>query len=253
MLTNQTKTILRKLSQKKYRKEMLAFVIEGKKGVEEALNHAEILMLVIDGTRREEPGISELVDKAEADGILVEYAGRKDIDEIKTTETFPGILAVAETVDTSLEDILESNTILILDRVSDPGNLGTIIRTADWFGVTSIILSEESVDPYNEKVARSTMGSIFRTQIFQSQGIVRTVDRLKKEGYTVSAFDLEGKDIHTAKKAKKQVLLFGSESHGLTPELKALVDTSYVIPGGGETESLNLAISVGISLYQLSS
>jgi len=250
MLSQKTKTLLTKLSQKKYRKEMLAFVVEGIKGVEEALAHADVLMLIVDGAKRDESIFSSLIAKAETEEILVEYAGHKDIEAMKYTETFPGVMAVVAMPEE--QDDIDADTIIILDRVNDPGNLGTIIRTADWFGIHTIILSEGSVDPYNEKVVRSTMGSIFRAHIVQSHNVLSDVEYLKETGYSIAALDMRGTPIQKSSATKKQVLLFGSESHGLSEELRALVDTSYTIPGKGQAESLNLAMSVGIALYQLS-
>ncbi len=249
MLSNKTKTLLTKLSQKKYRKEMLAFLVEGVKGVDEALSHADVLMLIVDGAKRDDAGMAALVKKAESTDVLVEYAGNKDIVAMKHTETFPGIMAVVAMPEEP-EEVNES-TVIVLDRVNDPGNLGTIIRTADWFGIKTIILSEGSVDPYNEKVVRSTMGSIFRANIIQSHNIMSDIEHLKESGYSIAALDMKGSDIQQAKTEKKQVLLFGSESHGLSDQLRSLVDTTYTIPGKGQAESLNLAMSVGISLYQL--
>lgn len=247
MLSNKTKTLLRKLSQKKHRKQMGAFVVEGVKGVQEALDHADVLMLVIEGVRRE--AHAKLIEQAERKDVLIEYAGEKDVKALKSTDTFPGVLAVVAMPETPDEMI--GDTVLVLDRVNDPGNLGTIIRTADWFGVQTIVLSDGSVDPYNEKVVRSTMGSIFRVSIVQSHNIAQTVDDLKKTGYSIAALDLAGTNIQKSTKVQKQVLVFGSESHGLSDELKQSVDSVYRIEGKGEAESLNLAISVGIALHEL--
>lgn len=247
MLSNKTKTNLRKLSQKKHRKQMSAFVVEGVKGVREALQHADVLMLVVEGAKREDH--NSLIQQAEKSDVLVEYAAEKDIKALKSTETFPGVLAVVAMPEEAEE--VTGDTVLFLDRVNDPGNLGTIIRTADWFGVKTIILSEGSVDPYNEKVVRSTMGSIFRVRIIQSHSIVQAVEDLRETGYSIAALDLSGADIRDGKKAKKQALIFGSESHGLSDELKQAVDTLHRIEGAGEAESLNLAISVGIALHEL--
>jgi len=249
MLSSKTKTILRKLSQKKHRKEMNAFTVEGVKGVQEALVHADVLMLVVDGAKREEKDITTLVTQAEQRDILVEFAGRKDIAAIKQTETFPGITAVVAMPEPEYDNIFDADTILVLDRINDPGNLGTIIRTADWFGVHTIILSEGSVDPYNEKVVRSTMGSIFRVHIIQTHNIVEMVETLKENRYSIAALDLAGTNIQKSKKTKKQALIFGSESHGVSDALKSLVDETYTIPGKGGAESLNLAVSVAIALY----
>lgn len=249
MLSNKTKTLLTKLSQKKYRKEMLAFLVEGVKGVEEALSHAEVLMLIIDGAKREETALASLIKKAERNNVLVEYAGHKDIVAMKHTETFPGVMAVVAMPEEV--DEVTDGVVIVLDRINDPGNLGTIIRTADWFGIKTILLSEGSVDPYNEKVVRSTMGSIFRTQIIQSHNIVSDVEHLREIGYSIASLEMKGRDIKKASSQSKQVLIFGSESHGLSDELRQLVDMTYTISGAEQAESLNLAISVGITLYQL--
>jgi RNA methyltransferase, TrmH family len=249
MLSNKTQTLLRKLSQKKYRKEMQAFVVEGRKGVEEALEYADVLMLVIDGAKREDESLATLIKIADKNDVLVEYAGHKDIVAMKHTETFPGVLAVVAMPDE--QDEITDETVIILDKVNDPGNLGTIIRTADWFGVHTIILSEGSVDPYNEKVVRSTMGSIFRANIIQSHNIKSDIEYLKDSGYSIAALDLKGESIKKAKRGSKQVLIFGSESHGISKELCSLIDVSYTISGNGKAESLNIAMSVGITLFQV--
>lgn len=253
MLSKKTQTILRKLTQKKYRKKMFAFIVEGKKGVKEAMMNANVLMIIVDGKKSEDAEIKSLITKAENSNIIIEYLGRKDIDLLSSTETFPGIMAIVKMLEPVYDEIFQSSTILILDRISDPGNLGTIIRTADWFGVKTIVIRESSVDPYNEKVVRSTMGSIFRINIVETDNILDLVEKLKKNGYSISALDLYGSDIKDARKFKKQVLIFGSESHGLSDELKKSADYLYTIEGkGGGAESLNLAISVGIVLFKFS-
>jgi len=250
MLQNSTTKLLRKLTQKKYRKEFRLFIVEGQKGVAEALEHADVELIVVEESTIDSD-MGKLIGKAEKMDIPVDRANKKEVDMIKHTETFPGIMAVVHMDEVDLDEMMSEKTIILLDRINDPGNLGTIIRTADWFGINAIILSEGSVDPYNEKVVRSTMGSIFRTNIYQSEYMVETVEFLKKNGYSIATLDLEGNAIQTLKKQGKQALLFGSESHGLADELREAADQSYTIPGTGSAESLNLAMSVGITLYQL--
>lgn len=250
MLSNSASTLLRKLSQKKFRKEYGLFVVEGKKGVQEALNHAEVQLIIVEESAIDSD-MGSIISYAEKTDIPVERANKREAESIKQTETFPGIMAVVGMNETSLDDMMNAETIILLDRVNDPGNLGTIIRTADWFGVHDLILSEGSVDPYNEKVVRSTMGSIFRTAIYQSEYMPETVELLKKNGYSIAVLDMEGDDITSFQPKRKQALLFGSESHGVSEKLLEFVDQAYTISGEGDAESLNLAISVGITLHQI--
>ncbi|MBT3538642.1 RNA methyltransferase [Candidatus Parcubacteria bacterium] len=254
MLSQKIQKHLKQLQQKKFRKEFEEFIVEGVKGVEEGLNSdADVALLVVEGNRRDENDIAELITLAEKSEIPVEFCGRKDVDDIKTTDTFPGVLAVIGQEQLDLEDVVEG-PIICLDEVKDPGNLGTIIRTADWFGIKNIVLSEKCVDVYNPKVVRSTMGSIFHVNILRSENISKTLERLKKEfEYEVNALDMEGKDITKLKPKNKAVYLFGSESHGVSDALEELIDNRYTISGSGDAESLNLAISAGILMSRLSS
>ncbi|MFA6426848.1 MAG: RNA methyltransferase [Candidatus Magasanikbacteria bacterium] len=252
MLSHKIIKHLNQLQQKKYRREFKEFVVEGIKGVEEALTaDAEVILAVVEGIRRDEEDIQKIIKLLNIKSIPIEFCGRKEVDEIKTTDTFPGMLIVISQPEFYLEDLVEG-PIICLDGVKDPGNLGTIIRTADWFGVKNILLSEDSVDPYNEKVVRSTMGSIFHLNIFESDHLVNSIVKLKNDfGYKVKALDTKGKNIDTLKPVKKTVYLFGSESHGIRSELDELVDERYTIPGGGEAESLNVAVSAGILMSYL--
>ena len=228
------------------------FLVEGVKGVDEALDHAQVDLVVVEGNRRDEDGIAAIITKAASNNVAVEFAGRKDISALKATETFPGVMAVLAMKETDLEEL--EGFAIFLDRINDPGNLGTIIRTADWFGIKNIVLSEGSVDPYNEKVVRSSMGSLFRANIYQSDDALEDIGWLKeKKGYALTGFVLGGQPIEQKELADNTLLVFGSESHGLSPEIEKLLDTRYTIAGSGEAESLNLAISVGIALYALQS
>jgi TrmH family RNA methyltransferase len=250
-----TKTVLKhikQLQQKKIRKESREFVIEGIKGVKEVLlSNYEVLALIIEGDRRDEAEMKELSLLATKKGIVVEFCGRNDVNLIKTTDTFPGILAVVGEPETELENLTDG-PIVCLNRINDPGNLGTIIRTADWFDVQNILLSEDSVDPYNDKVVRSTMGSIFHVNIFSSTNVASTLEKLKnKYGFRVNALDMKGDSINQIKPSKKEIYLFGSESHGISPELDRLIDKRYTIAGNGKAESLNVGVAVGILLSKI--
>ncbi|HBU06474.1 MAG TPA: RNA methyltransferase [Candidatus Magasanikbacteria bacterium] len=241
---------INKLGQKKVRSEECEFIIEGVKGVGEALeSDLEVLLLVVEGNRRDEKDLADLIKLAENRDVPVEFCGRKEVDDIKTTDTFPGVLAIVEQSEIELGD-LEGN-IICLDGVKDPGNLGTIIRTADWFGIKNIILAEDCVDPYNPKVVRSTMGSIFRVNIFESEKIVRDLEHLKKAGYKLNGLVMNGTSLDKLKPGKNEVYILGSESHGIRPEVEKLLDKKYTIPGSGNAESLNVAVATGILLSKI--
>lgn len=254
MLPQKTITHLNKLQEKKYRNEFKEFIVEGLKGVGEALTEdAEVVLIIIEGKRRDEKEFAALIKTAEQKNVPIEFCARGDIGDIKTTDTFPGALAVIAQSDIALEHIVNDQPIICLDGVKDPGNLGTIIRTADWFGIPNLLLSEDCVDPYNPKVVRSTMGSLFRVQVFESQHLPTTLTTLKeKHGYEIIAMDMRGEPLEKLRAAKKAVYLFGSESHGIRPSLESLISKRYTIQGTGKAESLNVAVATGILLSHLS-
>lgn len=243
---------IKKLHQKKYRKEYDEFLVEGIKGVEEALKaNTDIVLIGVDKTREKEEGIRDILREAEKRNISVDEYHPHDVAMVKSTDTFPGVLAVVK-IPFVKEEVLElTEPIICLDDVTDPGNLGTIIRTADWFGVKHILLSSDCVDAYNEKVVRSTMGSLFHVNIFESKDIVQTVTALRKKGYQCVGLDLNGKPLDTLKPTEKSIYLFGSESHGIRSHLDKLIDLRYTIVGTGHAESLNVAVSAGIVLSRI--
>lgn len=264
MLPQKTITHLNKLQEKKHRTEFQEFIVEGAKGVGEALTEdAEVVLIIIEGNRRDEKEFAALIKTAEQKNVPVEFCARGDIGDIKTTDTFPGVLAVIARPDIGLEHIVNDYPIICLDGVKDPGNIGTIIRTADWFGVPNLLLSEDCVDPYNPKVVRSTMGSLFRVQLFESQHLPTTLTTLKeKHGYELVALEMQGEPIEKLRPSKKTVYLFGSESHGTRPSLESLISKRYTIQGApphlniggggkGRAESLNVAVASGILMSHL--
>jgi TrmH family RNA methyltransferase len=252
MLSQKIIKHLEKLDKKKYRAESKEFIVEGIKGVTEALkSEMEIALIIMEGNRRDESEFASIIELAQEQEVPVEFCGRKDVGFIKNTDTFPGVLAIVDQREIDLEDLAEG-PIICLDSIKDPGNLGTIIRTADWFGVHNILLSENSVDPYNSKVVRSTMGSICHVQIFESTNLHRSLETLKnKYEYKIYSLDLNGKKLSTLKPSPKTVYIFGSESHGVSAGLDELIDERYTIEKKGEAESLNVGIAAGILLSKI--
>ncbi|MFA4830705.1 MAG: RNA methyltransferase [Patescibacteria group bacterium] len=241
MPTKSTLNKVKNLHQKKFRERFGEFIVEGIKGVVEAINSdAEIYRIFATEAVLEQIKIPTRIEKE----IITEKEGR----QISDAETFSGILAVVAIPN---EVNFSAGDIICMDRMADPGNLGTIIRTADWFGIKNILLSENCVDPYNPKVVRSTMGSIFRVNIMKSAELVRSLEELKNKGYNIISLTMDGKDISELKiDDKKNIYVFGSESHGVRDDIVQMGE-SYAIFGKGSAESLNVAVAAGIVLNRI--
>jgi len=254
MLSKNITKHINQLKQKKFRKEFGEFLVEGLKGVDQALNSDwEVILVVVEGNKRDEPEMKQIIKKAEKEEVQVEFCGRQDVDGIKTTDTFPGIIAIISQQEVRPEDITNDKYIICLDDIKDPGNLGTIIRTAHWFGIESILLSEDCVDPFNEKVVRSTMGSIFHVDIFQSAGLEKTLKIFKQRyEYKICSLVMNGEDLNKLKITGKTIFVLGSESHGVRKEVEKMSDKNYTILGKGDAESLNVAVAGGILMSHLS-
>ncbi len=250
MLSQNLKTKLRKLQNKKYREEFQEFIVEGVKGIKEAVSSGAVLKAVIfDEERKEEKDLHNLISLVK--NANLHYCNVLELRGLYGTETFPGVMAIIAMKKEGIEDLLDDTPIILLDKINDPGNLGTIIRTADWFGLHNILLSEGSVDPYNEKTVRSSMGSIFRVKIVSSSNILSDLSEIKEKKYRVISLFMNGKNINELSPETKTVYLFGSESHGIDKELQDLSDEIYSIPGKGSAESLNIAIAAGIVMSKL--
>jgi TrmH family RNA methyltransferase len=157
------------------------------------------------------------------------------------------VLAVVHQFSTGVIDVKDSITLALCD-IKDPGNLGTIIRIADWFGVVQIICSEDSADVYNPKVIQSTMGSIARVKVFYTD-IRRWLSDQKD--IWIYATVLDGEDVTQMKKIKQGIILIGNESKGISPEILQLANDRITIPNKGKAESLNAAVATGIILSHL--
>ncbi len=251
MLTLNTRKHIKKLHQKKYREELGEFIVEGKKGVEQAIaSGAKIKMIVV------LKNVADDFRNIFGNFKNVIFCGKIDAQQIKTTETFPGVLAVVKKPQVDISDF-NSGKIIALDSVADPGNVGTIIRTANWFGVKNILLSEKCVDLFNPKTVRATMGSIFHLNVVQSVNFLEDLEGLQSGGREVVAVDMNGEDFTKTKISDGAVLVLGSESHGLQKDVVTLAKKTISIKGnrhsGAEksAESLNVAVAAGIILQKL--
>ena len=167
------------------------------------------------------------------------------------TKTPTGVFAIIGKQEITLNDVKTKKLVAILENIRDPGNLGTMIRTADWFGVEAVIVSEDGADVYNDKVIRASMGSLFHFPIYSSAALVRDVEDLQVTGFQILVTQPEAKANHLAKLPAKLAIVMGNESIGTTAKLDHLANYTYAIPKFGHAESLNVAVSFGIILNDL--
>lgn len=170
------------------------------------------------------------------------------------TKTPQGILAVVKMLEYDIEDLFKKDKVpmlVVLENIQDPGNLGTIIRTAEGAGATGIIMSDKTVDIYNPKTIRSTMGSLFRMPFVYSEDAVAAIHSLKQQNIKVFAAHLEGRNYYYEEDMKvPMAVLIGNEGNGLTEELSKEADVRIKIPMEGKLESLNAAVSTAVILYE---
>lgn len=217
------------LKRKSKRKENGLFVVEGVKIVRELIE-SDYQIEQLFALKEELENFPQAIE-----------VSSKELERITHLSSPNKVLAVVKIPAESLS-IDQSKTILVVDGVNDPGNLGTIIRTADWFGINQIVCSQNSVDCFNSKVIMSTMGSIFRTQITYTD----LSSFLATAQLPIYGALLEGKSIYQTEFKNPSIIVMGSESHGISKELLPLITHPVTIPGAGQTESLNLGVSTGI-------
>ena len=181
------------------------------------------------------------------------YVSESIMEKISDTKTPQGIMAEVETVECALEEILNQKTGLIFfcDRVSDPGNLGTIIRTADAAGFDGVILNRGCADLYNPKTVRSTMASVFNIKIHITQNDEDTITILKNNGYTVFGSSLQSSQcVFEAPFESKSAIIVGNESGGIDKHILTMCDKYVKIPMLGKAESLNVGAASAVLMYE---
>lgn len=247
---NEVVKSIKKLKEKKYREESKKFIVEGIKMVEEAMQEkANIDKIVIceDCNQEDYYHRLDIYEMAKNEIITV---SQKIFKELTNVEKPQGILAVIHKPEPKVLQYKE-DMIIALDGVQDPGNLGTILRTIDSVGLTQVILSEKTADPYNPKVVRSTMGAIYRINMVQTENLVNTLKQAKKNQYKIIATALEkdSKSLYNVP-LKEKVIVIGNEANGVSKEVLQIADEKMTIPMLGKTESLNAAVATGVILYE---
>lgn len=240
MLVKSKLKYIQSLGQKKPRDEAGAFIAEGPKLVKELLESAPDAIEEIYALKEWIEENKKLLTK----NTVVEISDQ-ELERISQLSTPNKVLAVIKKISTDEPIFTKEKITLALDTIQDPGNLGTIIRTADWFGVEQIVCSKDCADVYNPKVVQATMGSIARAKIFY-------VDLGKwlaqQKDVRIYAAVLEGQDVTAMKKINEGIILIGNESKGISNEILKLANVKITIPKKGKAESLNAAVAAGVVL-----
>jgi TrmH family RNA methyltransferase len=241
MLSKNTIKMVKSLQLKKYRHEHQLFLVEGKKSVLELLNSSIKIERII-GT---EEFIKESLNEKQLTDNQIDITNENTLSGLGTFDTNNSVIAIAH-FKTQVINLRKDEKTLALDNIQDPGNLGTIIRTADWFGIKNIYCSENTVDLYNPKVISSTMGSFTRINI-EYCNLKNKLETLSNEGFTIYGAFMDGKDINKID-FKSGLLVMGNEANGIRAEIKPFISDKIGISGHGNTESLNVAVATGIIL-----
>lgn len=250
MLTKRELKYYSSLNKLKYRKIEQKFIVEGIKLVDEVLESEFECELIITSNGFAKNNSKKL--EVYKHKTIVQTISENDFRLIADTKTPQGILAIVEIPLQRFIDETCQSIVVALDNISDPGNVGTIIRTCDWFNIKDIIISANSVDIYNPKVIRSTMGSLFHINIYVTENIYTTLNSLKQSGKSIVCADMSGENLYSSTKPINSVLVFSNEANGPTNELLNISDSIITIPKFGKAESLNVATaaSIIISEYQ---
>ncbi len=238
MLSKSQISLLQSLQHKKFRKEHGAFLVEGYKSVIEFINSAYQIEAVYH-TAAIAPKLLNLSQK-----INFEEISLKSLEKISSLTTPQDFIALVKIPrwPAIQYSTLQKKFSLVLDGIQDPGNMGTIIRTADWFGIENIICSEDCVDVYNPKVVQATMGSLSRINVHYTN----IADVLTNIKLPVFGALLDGENIYTTNFGTEGLIVMGNEGNGLRPYIISLVNKAVTIPRMGKAESLNVAIATAI-------
>ena len=241
---------IKKLKDKKERDLSNEYIIEGIKLIQEAIQeNAKIKQIIIcDDCEKTESIPKDLMYEIAKQECI--YVTNKVFDSITEVMNPQGILAIIEKQSKEIQIDDKQDIILALDDIQDPGNLGTILRTADSIGLTQILVSKGTADCYNPKVVRSTMGAIFRVKIIECEDLVKTLKEIKKHKFEIVVSSLQTDNSIYDINYHKKVIVIGNEANGVKKEIQDLADKKIKIPMLGKTESLNASVATGIILYE---
>lgn len=254
MITNvadpQVKAIAR-LGQRARREDAGVFIVEGPQSVRELLTFAPDSVVDVFYTAAFAEKHGAILQLAERSPATVDEVSDKVLDVMADTVTPQGVIAVAQLLQHSIDDLDGVKLVAICDEIRDPGNAGTVIRAADAAGADAVILTGNTVDLHNPKLVRSSTGSIFHLPIIEHDDLADVVEWLTSRGVTILAAAADGESIPSVqgKLSEPTAWLFGNEAHGLDDNARAMAHHVVSVPIYGKAESLNLATAASVCLY----
>lgn len=256
-LSNRRRKEINSLTRRKYRKQLGQTLIEGVRAVESALAAgAPITEIIVAEEDQNSPRVQSCCARA---SVPVYVLPAEEVGRLSDVQTSQGVLAVVETVYTSEEALVEglgpAATVLALDGVQDPGNVGTILRTAAWFGADAVVAGAGTAGLYGPKVMRAAMGGHWDLRLVRTDALAALLGRLRAAGARCYGADLQGVRVGAWRPTTPSVLVLGSEAHGISEAVRAEVDEAVAIPGSPRregAESLNVAVAAGILIYEWS-
>ena len=215
------------------------FLVEGDKAVRELLHsHFKIDAIY---------GLSDWINVNPSTRAAIHLVSDSELQQLSTHDAPDQVIAIADIPTQDLNAALEQRLYIACDQLNDPGNAGTIIRVADWFGVSTVIFSDGSVDVYNPKVVSAAKGSLFRVSIIYTD--LETLFNNNKDLSVIGA-DMDGENIYQAALPAAGILLIGNEANGISDELYEYVSKKISIPSFGQAESLNAGVATGIIMSE---
>jgi len=246
------------LGRRRERERLGAFLVEGLRSVEAAVAAgAPLVEVLVTEAAAADPRTAALLARTAAPVYTV---AARDLDRISDAQTAQGVVAVARPVARDLAggdvgELAGMGAVVLLDGVQDPGNVGTVIRTAAWFGADAVVAGPGTADVESPKVVRAAMGGLWDVRLARTPDLPATLDSLRAAGFAVYGADLEGEDAAAWRPASPAALVLGSEAHGLSEETKARLDGAvrigapHVGDGARGVESLNVSVAAGILLH----
>jgi RNA methyltransferase, TrmH family len=234
-----------RLKKRAFREEDRRFLVEGRQGVAEALGCGRLLTLfAVDP-------FDEIVVRAAQARVDVNHVSDEVMGKLTSTVTPQGMVGVAPFVDAGLDALPADGCIAVLHEVRDPGNAGTVLRSADAAGAAAVVFSASSVDVYNPKTVRASAGSLFHIPIVRAQDAAVVAERLQSRGFRVLAMDAHrGADLYRTDLSGPVAYVFGNEAHGLSDAARTTADAVVSVPHAGRAESLNLAAAATVCLFE---
>lgn len=251
---NQKIKLVRSLVNRKIRDSQNLYVVENIKLIDEAINEKiDFEFVLISESLSNKKDISNLIKYFDDNKIEYHIVDDNLFRDISSTVTSQGIIGIAKKTEFHIESIIKNyNFMVFCDKLQDPGNLGTIIRTADAFGPCAVVLSPCCVDAYNDKTVRACAGAIFRVPIIEVKNTFDFIKDLHNNKFTVVSTVVDSnKSFDDIKKPERICLVIGNEGNGVSKEVKDLSDESITIKMTGKTESLNASIAAAISIYEI--